>query len=632
MAEQLSYTQLVPGSSPGPPTMKSRFSSRRSVSGFAFPDHIRFEGSSRRYSNRKDSVNPGMRGFLLPLLLFVLACILLVKLSVVSIFQGDYYRGLSDSNRIHTTVIHAPRGVIFDRNNTPLVFNVPGFRIIEKDPSSQSSLGQAKTVLLKREEAINMLAKGVKDLEVDNLREYPYKEAFSHVIGYIGQITKEELQSGLYKNYRIDDLIGRAGIEQQYQESLKGVDGKKLIEVDATGKPIRTLGLEDPSSGNNITLTLDANLQKAAFLAMEKMKKGAVVVSTPQGEILSILSKPSFDPNLFTLGKTYKASDNTYQNIKQILLDSDNQPLLNRAISGTYPPGSTFKLITAAAGLQSNAIDEHFTVTDNGTLRVGAFSFGNWYFLQYGKTEGELNVVSAIKRSNDIFFYKLAEEIGVENLSKTAESFGLGKRLGIDLKGEANGTVPTDSWKQKVIGEPWYLGDTYHYGIGQGYLLATPLQVNAWTQVIANGGILYQPHLLLNTKYEILNTKLLREKNFNLIREGMIESCSPGGVAWPLFKFKIQNAKLKIDGKNFLEPTDATLSAQMKDSREISIACKTGTAQHGAETDLPHAWITLFAPAYDPQIIVTVLAESSGEGSNVAAPIAKKVLEEWFGR
>jgi len=200
------------------------------------------------------------------------------------------------------------------------------------------------------------------------------------------------------------------------------------------------------------------------------------------------------------------------------------------------------------------------------------------------------------------------------------------------LLGEEKGIVPTEDWKKKVIGEQWYLGDTYHYGIGQGFLLVTPLQVNAWTQVIANGGDLYTPHLLKSSKFKVQSSKLLSEKNLSLIRQGMVESCEPGGVAWPLFKLKIKNEKLKIDGRNFLTALESSTSGDLKDYREISIACKTGTAQHGGEETLPHAWITLFAPAYDPQIVVTVLSESSGEGSNVAAPVAKKILEEWFSR
>ncbi len=405
------------------------------------------------------------------------------------------------------------------------------------------------------------------------------------------------------------------------------------MEVDSRGNEIRKLGQTDPIPGQDITLTLDKNLQEKAFDAMADVEKGAVVVSASNGEILAIISKPSFDPNIFTFGERYQPSSGSfYKSVSELLLDSDNQPLINRAISGTYPPGSTFKLVVAAAGVENKIIDESFEVEDTGVLTVGVFSFGNWYYTNYGKKEGTLNVVKALKRSNDIFFYKLAEKIGVDGISSSALQFGLGSALGIDLSGEAKGLVPTPLWKEKTLGETWFLGDTYNYGIGQGYLLATPLQVNYWTQIIANSGVGYKPHLFKNEKSKIKNEKFLSEGTVDMVRKGMIESCSAGGVAWPLFEFRIKNSKLRIDGKNFSEAPQATISAALKDYRRISIACKTGTSEHGQKDTAPHAWITLFAPAYDPQIVVTVLAEESGEGSNVAAPIAKKILEEWFGR
>jgi penicillin-binding protein 2 len=302
--------------------------------------------------------------------------------------------------------------------------------------------------------------------------------------------------------------------------------------------------------------------------------------------------------------------------------------LLDRAIGGVYPPGSTFKLVVAAAGLEDKIIDSNYSIIDTGVLKVGDFSFANWYYTEYGSKEsGDVNVVRALARSNDIFFYKLAEKINVDRLSAMAKKFGLGNVSGIDLIGEASGTVPTREWKEANIGESWYLGDTYHFGIGQGFLLTTPLQVNLWTGAIANNGVLQKPHLLKTENKVSGIKKILSDKTISLIRQGMIASCSTGGVAWPLFDFKVKNSKLKIDGKNFMK-----VASSSADMRKISIACKTGTAQHGGEKTLPHAWITLFAPAYDPQIVVTVLSESSGEGSNEAAPVAKKILEAYFSK
>ncbi|MDO8639532.1 MAG: penicillin-binding transpeptidase domain-containing protein, partial [bacterium] len=438
--------------------------------GPAFGDYIKLEKGQRHPSS--SGKNYSARGYLLPLILIIATCLILARLFVLQIVKGSDYRLLSDSNRTKTIPIHAPRGIIFDRDGIPLVFNVPGFREV---PDGTSSNGD-KIRLLEKNEALKLISGGTS-LEIDSLRNYPYKEIFSHVLGYTGQISKEELGQKEFSYYKGGELIGKFGIEKKYEGLLRGTDGKELAEVNSMGKVIRKLGTEDPIPGQNITLTLDVALQEAAFDAAKSVKKGAVIVSNPKGEILTLVSKPAFDSNFFTMGEGYSAEQNSsYVSVLEILSDLENQPLLNRAIAGTYPPGSTFKLITAAAGLENKVIDENFTVEDTGILRVGTFSFGNWYFMQYGKTEdGGVNVVKGIKRSNDIFFYKLAELIGVDNLSIFAEKFGLGKKLGIDLDGEQKGTVPTQKWKKSIIGENWYLGDTYHYGIGQGFLLTTPL-------------------------------------------------------------------------------------------------------------------------------------------------------------
>lgn len=572
-------------------------------------ERIRRKGSSGQGSEQS------FRFYLIPLILFVIGGLVILRLAFLQIIQGSYFRNLSDSNRTKTLTIHAPRGIIFDRNGDPLTYNVPGFR--------QVTYG--KTKLIGKDEAITLIAKGDKNLEIDSLRSYPEKEASAHLLGYIGQISEEELKLSRYSNYKSGDVIGKMGIEQEYEGFLKGEDGRELIEVDSMGKPLRKLGKTDPIPGKNITLTLDKKLQEKSYLALKDIKKGAVVATSPKGEILALVSKPSFDPNLFTLGKDYKTADPIYPTIEAMLSDSQNQPFLNRVISGVYPPGSTFKIVVAAAGLGTGVIDTNYVVEDSGIINVGAFSFANWYFTDYGGKDGIVNVVKGIKRSNDIFFYKLAEKIGVDKLSVVAEKFGLGKILGIDLAGEANGLVPTQEWKENAIGEPWYLGDTYHYGIGQGYLLTTPLQVNSWTQLIANEGSAYRPYLLKDLGDKKIAQNLIVKKTADTVRQGMIESCAPGGVAWPLFEFKVKNSKLKIDNKNILPV--ATGSSEL---RQVVVACKTGTAQHGGKNTAPHAWVTLFAPAYNPQIILTVLAEESGQGSNVAAPIAKQILETWF--
>lgn len=507
---------------------------------------------------------------LLPIFLAGVVLILFGRLFFLQVIKGGEFRSLADNNRVKEEIIHAPRGIIYDRNGYPLVRNIPGFRVHQAD---------GKIKIISREEALILQASGLSknDLEIDSLREYLYPEDFSQVLGYLGE------------------GIGKAGLEKEYQETLSGTDGKKLIETNARGIEERALGELKAKPGQDLKTTLDLPLQKKANEAMKEVKKGVVVVADPRnGEILALVSKPTFNPNLFTIGK--KGVD-----VQGILNDKDN-PLFNRAISGTYPPGSTFKIITAAAGLETGAISKETKIEDIGILRVGQFSFPNWYFLQYGKLEGFLDIVGALRRSNDIFFYKVAEMVGLEKLSAMAKNFGVGQKLGIDLEGEAGGLFPSEAWKIKNINDKWYLGDTYHLGIGQGYLLTTPLQMNSWTSVIANSGILYQPHLVKAQSAKVKAQNFLKRETINLIKEGMREACSPGGTGWPFFEFK------------------------------IPVACKTGTAEFGDPQNKTHAWFTVFAPVESPQIVVTVLVEEGGEGSNVAAPIAKQILEEWFSR
>jgi len=553
---------------------------------------------------------------LFPILFLILfSTIIILRLFYVQILRGDYYSNLSDENRTRTEVLAAPRGIIYDRRDKPLVANSPSFKIPEGE----------KVKRLSRDEALKLISAG-KPVENDIQREYLYKDVFAHVLGFVGQISEDEIILPGFSEYGISDFVGKIGLEAEYEKILHGKNGKKLSEVDSEGKFIRELGKQEPTSGESLKTTLDLDIQKAVHDAFSDYARGAAIVSDPRnGAILALYSKPSFDPNVFTHDESYEAPGE-YKYRESILNDSEKQPLLNRAISGSYPPGSTFKLVTAIAGLESGAIKSSTIIEDTGILRVGSFSFGNWYFLQYGKTEGSLDVVRAIKRSNDIFFYKTGERTGVDTISSYANKFGLGKKLGIDLPGEIQGTVPSPSWKEKTIGEQWYLGDTYNYGIGQGYLLTSPLQINMMTAAFANGGTLYEPHLFKNKKLKIKNKKLVDKQYIDLVREGMRQSCETGGVAWPLFDFKVKNERLPIDGKDFIED-DATSSAKMT---KIKIACKTGTAEVGDKETKPHAWITLFAPFYKPEIAITVLVENSGEGSSVAGPIAKKILIDYF--
>ncbi|PIT89210.1 MAG: hypothetical protein COU27_01555 [Candidatus Levybacteria bacterium CG10_big_fil_rev_8_21_14_0_10_36_7] len=580
--------------------------------GPTFSDFVTRE-KTKRYSERRNFLSPELIEALPLVLLILFFLFLVLRLFYIQIVRGDYYRVLSENNRTKTVIITAPRGIIYDRNGKVLVSNAASYKKIE----------EKKVKWLDQDEALKLIESGQKVDEAVQ-RQYIYKNSLSHVLGYVGQISEEEIVLPEFKNYGISDFVGQMGLERQYENLLHGKSGKELFEIDAGGNVIRSLGREEPVQGKSINTTIDLNVQLAVSLAFENVKKGAVVVSDPRnGEILALYSKPDFDPNIFTHNNDYEPQGD-YSSRESTLLDNQNQPLLDRAIGGVYPPGSTFKLVTAIAALEQGTINSDTKIDDTGVLRVGAFSFGNWYFLQHGKTEGLLDVVGAIKRSNDIFFYKAAESAGVSNISAWAKKVGLGEKLGIDIPGEASGTVPDPSWKQKIIGEPWYLGDTYNYGIGQGYLLTTPLQVNSFTTVFANDGILYKPHLMKN-KTQILRKDFLDKGYVDLVREGMRESCESGGVAWPFFDFKVKNKRITIDDKNYTH--SASDSAEMV---RISVGCKTGTSESGGEDTLPHAWITVFAPFYNPEIVVTVLVENSGEGSSIAGPIARDILKDYF--
>lgn len=543
------------------------------------------------------------RVLLFPLILVVCFGLLFAKLFKLSVIEGERNLALSDGNRVMTKTIHSQRGVIYDRNGRMLVRNVPAFRLFK--PSGCENIktekwGEPKEFcsgyrLISRDEALTITAKGgseAKRLEVDSLRQYIYKESLAHVLGYTGEIGEEELkEKSQRKNYVLGDRVGRTGIEEEYEDVLRGIDGREMFEVDAEGNVLRELGRVAPRDGNSINLSIDIDIQNIAFDALGN-NKGIVIVSRPEnGEILALVSKPSYDPNIFN-------SEERAEEAKRLFGDIKNTPFVNRAISGLYPPGSTFKLVVATGALETGKITEKTLIEDTGEIVINNFKFPNWYFKQYGKKEGNLDVASAIKRSNDIFFYKTAEALGLSNLIKWEEKFGLGKKTGIDLPGEAEGLVPTDEWKQKVIGDKWYLGDTYHLGIGQGYLLVTPLQVNMWTNVFANRGKLCKPRV---AKIEDSCVDLnLKKENMDLVREGMVGACKTGGTAYVFFDY----------------------------SKEV--ACKTGTAEYGDPKGKTHAWFTMFAPAYAPEISITVLVEGGGEGSVVAAPIAKKILEEYY--
>ena len=535
--------------------------------------------------------NPWTTTFFL-ILTLVSFFLIFLRLTSLQIVKGSLNRELADGNRVQIKIIHAPRGVIFDRNNKILAANSPAFRLFDKEIN--------KSKLITREEALKLEVKddpASPDLEVDNVRTYPYGEKLAHVVGFVGEISPDQLKEGQFAGYLAGDRIGQSGAEAQYESTLKGKDGGEIIETDSKNNKLRILRQVVPVPGKNIYLTIDAALQEKVYAEMQNalIKSGsccgaAIAMDPGNGQILSLVSIPSFDPNVFTKYRDEGAISELFQR--------SDFPILNRAIAGTYPPGSTFKIISGIAAITSNKVTPQTEFLDTGEIYLGAFRFSNWYFNQYGKTEGSVNLVKALKRSTDTYFYQVAQILGLDPLISWARKLHLGEKTGIDIPGEGMGLVPDGTWKLKNIGEIWYPGDTLHLSIGQGFILTTPLQILSLTSFVANNGILYKPKLL-QSKKELVLSDIVSKEQLKSIRQGLSEVPKAGGTAWPFFTFPIQTAG------------------------------KTGTAEYGDPKNRTHAWYTAYAPADDPKIAMTVLIEGGGEGSSVAAPVVKETFR-WF--
>ena len=514
-------------------------------------------------------------------IMFFFLIVLFLRLFQLTIVKGNFYRNLSEQNRIREINIEAPRGEIIDRK---------GFIIAQN------------------------LSPDINQKIISSKRIYQSPEAIAPFIGYrqIADVNDLKNDRCQYK-LQLGDRTGKKGVEKLFDCLLRGQSGKKLVETDAQGRYLKTVNVIPPKPGDKIQLALDLNLQKKSY-ELVKNKKAAIIVTNPQtGEILASVSSPSFNSQDF--------EDSINNNIQNYLTDKTN-PLFNRVNEATYPPGSIFKLVVATAGLEEKAISDKTEIEDKGSIKAGSSTFGNWYFLSYGRTEGMVDVVKALKRSNDIFFYKTGEKTGVDKIKKWADIFGLGKRTQIGFD-EAEGIIPSTFWKKEILKENWYLGDTYNLSIGQGYVGTTPLQTVLVTGVFANGGYLCKPQLLKiqnpNNKIQTCKKLPISQKTLSLIREGMKQACSTGGTGWPLFDFSIRS-----------DPAKQEQQGQIL--KKIQAACKTGTAESHVKNGLPHAWITAFAPFENPEIAVTVLVEEGGQGSDVAGPIAKEIFKAYFGR
>ena len=588
---------------------------------------------------------------------FIALSILFFKILDLQLLHGDYFYSLAKGNRIRYQIVRAPRGLVFDNKGNPLVKNVANFQIViepfdlPKEESKRTEFINAlsKDLEMHPDEINNIVSIGGEDsldpkiikdnigqevalkirlkyrdfsavaVEFSPSREY-LDANLSHVIGYIGRISKDDYEED--RNvYDVNDYSGKNGLELSYEEHLKGSNGKRMVEVDAEGRVVRTLGSEDQAEakmGNNLITSLDISLELQMVNALKAgmdnsgSKAGSVIAINPQnGNILGMVSLPSFDSNIFVKGikpEEYKA-----------LIEDPAKPLFSRAVSGIYPPGSIIKSVIASAGLEEKVITPSTTIYDPGQLIVkNQYNPAIEYVFKDWKPQGHgtVNVNSAIAESCDIFFYHIGggfekfKGLGASRLEKYLKLFGLGSKSGIDLPNEVDGLVPTPDWKSEVKGEGWYTADNYHLAIGQGDLLATPLQAANFTTAVANGGILYKPRIV--QKVTDQDGNIVKEFAPEVIRQGFINP---------------NNIEIVRKG---MRSTVTYGTARSLNSLPFAVAGKTGTAQFGPNNSKEHAWFTAFAPYDNPEIALVVLVEGGGEGNEVAVPVARQILEYYF--
>jgi penicillin-binding protein 2 len=587
-------------------------------------------------------------GFVL-LLLFIL----LARFVYLQVIKHSHYQTLAESNRISIVPIVPNRGLILDRNGVVLAHNYSGYTL-EITPSKVTGLDATidQLALLvdiqprdrKRFKKLLAESRNFESLPIRNrltdeevahfaaqryrfpgveikarlFREYPYRERTSHLIGYIGRINESDLEKlnadEKSANYRGSDYIGKTGIEQSYESELHGITGIEQVEVDAGGRGVRVLSRTPPVSGNNLVLSLDAKLQEIAEEAFGNYRGSLVAIDPANGEVLAFVSRPGYDPNLFIDG----IDEQSWSELN----NSPDVPLVNRVLRGQYPMGSTIKPFMALAGLYYNKRNPSYTISDPGyfTLPGSSHQYRDWK--QGG--HGSVDLFKAIVVSCDTYFYGLAVDLGIDNMFTFLSQFSFGRKTGIDMQGEMAGLMPSQEWKQRRYKQKWYVGDTVSAGIGQGYDLATPMQLAYATAILANDGVGYRPHLVRQVQYSGGTTSppqiipdinvTLNPEHVALVKRAMVAVMQPGGTA-----------------------------AQAGAGTPYTFAGKTGTAQvvgikQGEKYDASklkernrdHAWFIGFAPVEKPRIALVVLAENGGHGGSTAAPIARKIMDYYL--
>lgn len=572
----------------------------------------------------------------------VLFAVLLGRMVYLQLWRGDYYAKQSDGNRLRQSRILAPRGIIYDSEGKELVNNLPGYAVVLQKQSSYKpeTLQRLSNLLQMPVEEINAKIKASENfyepillknnldqqmvtkieeqrrympevmLSVQPIRNYPYHELAVHALGYVGEVSSYEIEQGLFKNISQGSLVGKGGLEKTYDKYLRGEDGAFMEEVDVAGNVVKHYDSVQPIPGKNLKLTIDYELQKEleaftdkhlAFLRSSGIAPGAraaavVAIDPHNGAVRAMVSRPGYDPNWFVHG----ISSKNWNSIN----NDPNYPMNNKVITGEYPPGSTFKIVTGSAAFELKKVGLNEPIFDGG-FHPMVPTMGN----AGGEVLGWLTFIKALAMSDNVYFYELGYRVGIDNIEKYAHIFGFGERTGIDLEGESKGLVASKKVKRKIWDEDWRLGDTFNAAIGQGFNLTTPIQLSVMLSIVANGGTKYQPYLvdsIINSDGSLFEKPKRAEgkhidvsqQTIDYIRMGMSATTQEGGTA-------------------------SYFAGLPK-----PIAGKTGTAENSHGRD--HGLFVAYGPVDDPELVVVCIVEQGGFGSVAAGPIVYKAFEEFF--
>lgn len=572
----------------------------------------------------------------------VLFAVLLGRMVYLQLWRGDYYAKQSDGNRLRQSRILAPRGIIYDSEGKELVNNLPGYAVVLQKQSSYKpeTLQRLSNLLQMPVEEINAKIKASENfyepillknnldqqmvtkieeqrrympevmLSVQPIRNYPYHELAVHALGYVGEVSSYEIEQGLFKNISQGSLVGKGGLEKTYDKYLRGEDGAFMEEVDVAGNVVKHYDSVQPIPGKNLKLTIDYELQKEleaftdkhlAFLRSSGIAPGAraaavVAIDPRNGAVRAMVSRPGYDPNWFVHG----ISSKNWNSIN----NDPNYPMNNKVITGEYPPGSTFKIVTGSAAFELKKVGLNEPIFDGG-FHPMVPTMGN----AGGEVLGWLTFIKALAMSDNVYFYELGYRVGIDNIEKYAHIFGFGERTGIDLEGESKGLVASKKVKRKIWDEDWRLGDTFNAAIGQGFNLTTPIQLSVMLSIVANGGTKYQPYLvdsIINSDGSLFEKPKraagkhidVSQQTIDYIRMGMSATTQEGGTA-------------------------SYFAGLPK-----PIAGKTGTAENSHGRD--HGLFVAYGPVDDPELVVVCIVEQGGFGSVAAGPIVYKAFEEFF--